>query len=64
MERNYEVLGARESAARIVSECIRYGKSTGWCGGATFDDVEKICNAYNVRYVDDFNGTWALRSRG
>ena len=59
MGRNYKNYGIETSAEIIVSECIHFGKSTGWCGSLEdLESVSRICNAYNVRYVCDFTGTW------
>lgn len=55
---NYEV---KDAAATIVAECIRDGKSEGWRGGAKFDEVQEICNQYNVFYVNDYFGRWEHR---
>lgn len=43
----------------ILNELKTERKSTGWCGSA--EDLEKFKTAlapYNIKYVDDFNGTW------
>lgn len=61
MVRHYENYGVKDAAAKIVAECIQYGKSEGWCGGAMFDEVQEICNQYNVYYVSDFFGRWEHR---
>ena len=52
----------RSAAVDIIVECIECcGRSSGWAGsGEELEEVEKICNKYNVYYVNDFYGTWAL----
>jgi len=61
MARNYNQQGAKESAAVILYECVKYGNSTGWCGSKEdLEEVENICNKFNVKYVSDYDGEWAL----
>lgn len=60
--RRYDNYSIKDAAATIVAECIRDGKSDGWCGNnPEFDAVEKICNQYNVFYVNDYFGRWEHR---
>ena len=61
MVKHYENYGVKDAAAKIVAECILYGKSEGWCGGTEFDKVQEICNQYNVYYVNDYFGRWEHR---
>lgn len=62
MARNYKNYGAQESARIIISECVRTGESSNWCGDESdFLEVSSICKKFNVRYVDDWTGTWAVR---
>lgn len=57
--RHYDDYGARESAAIIIGECVRTGESDGWAGNdPEFGEVKRICADFNVRYVDDWFGTW------
>jgi hypothetical protein len=59
--RHYDDYGARESAAMIISECVRRGESDGWAGNdPEFSEVVKICGDFNVFYVNDWFGTWQL----
>ena len=54
---------AKMCAAKIVSDCIISGESSGWSGSMEdFMEVEKICNQFGVVYVDDMNGTWKAKS--
>ena len=65
MTRNYDNYSAERAAAIIVSEVITEGESTGWVGNGSepMETIEKICNKYNVYYVDDFHGTWEYRAK-
>lgn len=50
-------------AARIVSECITEGCSTGWSGTEeALDKLVEICGKFGVEYVDDFRGEWAPKN--
>lgn len=62
MARKYRDYGTEEAANIIILECVKYGESSGWGGSLEeLEAVEKICNTLNVKYVDDFRGTWKIR---
>ena len=58
---NYSEYGsAKRCAAKIVSDCILGGESSGWCGSLEeFKAVEEICHRFGVVYTDDMYGTWS-----
>ena len=48
-------------AGVILKEIVHSGKSNGWSGDSLrLDELEQILERFNVHYVDDFNGDWAL----
>lgn len=61
MARKYASSSAAHNAATILSEIALAGKSTGWAG--SHEDLEALkvrLRPFNVRYVDDILGEWAL----
>lgn len=61
--KKYENFGVKGSAAMIISEIIDKGKSDGWQGGSKqmFEKVKRELSKFNVYYVNDFYGEWALK---
>lgn len=57
---NYE--SVNECAADIARECVLKGESKGWCGSLEdLKELEKILTLFNIVYVDDICGTWAVK---
>ena len=57
----YENYGIKESAAKIVCDCIMNGESEGWAGSREeLEAVGEICNKFNVYYTNDWFGKWTL----
>ncbi len=49
-------------AALILAECVTRGRSTGWSGNLDhLAALEAVLAQFNVRYVDDMAGTWAVK---
>ena len=64
MKKFYEDFGVDESVSMIIRDIIKNGKSIGW-SGRTADCLEKVqekCAKFNVVYVNDFYGEWAMKS--
>lgn len=62
--KKYEDFGIKGSAAMIINEIIdKGGKTEGWQGNSKqiFEEVEQELNKFNVYYVNDFYGEWALK---
>jgi hypothetical protein len=61
MTRRYTA-NSRDDAAAIAAECVRSRKSTGWAGDIEHREaVEEILRPFNISYVDDMRGEWAVR---
>ena len=63
MKRLYEDYGSVEAAAIIVGECVRSGHSAGWATNDLdlMERIENLCGKFNVSYVNDLSGEWAVR---
>lgn len=61
MNRRYEDYDADVCAELIVTECVISGSSQGWSGSLEeLEAIKEICSDFNVKYVDDFLGKWAV----
>lgn len=63
MSRNYnEYLSLDVAAATIAHEVIVHKCSSMWCGSLEdLDQLKDILRPYNIVYVDDMFGKWALK---
>lgn len=61
MIRKYEK-DVRKAAAIIAYEVIMTGESSGWVSSDFdfFKKLKEILSEFNIDYVDDLNGTWAV----
>lgn len=63
MSRNYnEYLSLDHAAATIAHEVIVHKCSARWCGSLEdLEQMQTILKPFNIVYVDDMSGKWALR---
>jgi hypothetical protein len=63
MPKIYSEFGLDNAAAAILADCAEKGKSTGWASN-TIEELhvmETKLAPFNVKYVNDFYGEWAVR---
>lgn len=61
--RKYKDYTLKMCAAKIMYDIVLHGLSSGWSGDSEIvKELKFLLKNYNVHYVDDLYGEWALKS--